>query len=130
MQFQCFETIGSFGNHTTDQTGSIYTCQYTAPDGGKNVGWAVGFVVTQSGGASSPTTDCALQHSIDKTNWIDVEVSTQLTADGTAKEITAIAALGPYFRVITKLGGGTKPTATAKVVLACTGPFKLTAVAA
>lgn len=125
MQLQSYETVGNFAAHTTDQTGSTYVLQYDAPQGGKNIGWAVGFVVTQSGGVTSPTTDCALQHSIDKTTWIDVEVSTQLTADGTAKEITAIALLGPYIRVITKLGGGTKPTATAKVVLGCTNPFKL-----
>lgn len=128
MQLQCYATVASFSAHTADQTGTTYAVQYDGGANGKNIGWAVGFVVTQTGGATSPTTDCALQHSIDKATWIDVEASTQLTADGTAKEITAITALGPFIRVTTKLGGGTKPSATAKVVLMSTVQFKLTAV--
>ena len=126
-QYQCYQTILNATAHTTDQTGSVYAAQYDAL-AGNNVDWAVGFVVTQDGGATSPTTDCTLQHSIDQATWIDVEGSTQLTANGTAKEITAITTLGPFFRVVTKLGGGTKPTVTAKVVLMATCPFNLVSV--
>ena len=126
-QYQCYSTILAAAAHTTDQTGTTYVVQYD-PSVGKNQGWAVGFVVTQTGGATSPTTDCALQHSIDKTNWLDVEVSTQLTANGTSKEITAITALGPFIRAITKIAGGTPPSATATVVLMATCPFNLVAV--
>lgn len=74
--------------------------------------------LTQSGGASSPTSKVTVQTSPDKTTWIDVVSSTQLTADGTVDEIKdPTLPLLRYIRAKTVLGGGTAPTHSAVVFL-------------
>ncbi len=88
-------------------------------------GWRVFFDATQSGGATSPTTDVVLETSHDGTNWVQAVKATQLTQDGEIHEFATVIALGPYVRAITAVGGGTAPTHTATVKLASNGPFRL-----
>ena len=80
---------------------------------------------TQSGGVTSPTTDVNVETSWDGTSWFKVANSTQLTADGTTHEWKEIAALGPWVRATTTLGGATKPSHLVVVKLVSTAPFKL-----
>ena len=115
----------------TAQTGSTYSV--VPADGDGQADSAQGFraflFATQSGGATSPTTDVKVETSPDGTNWIEVASITQLTADGSKGELDAITALGPNVRARTLLAGGTAPNHTAKVVLASNGPFRLLKVA-
>lgn len=83
------------------------------------------FDATLAGGATSPTVDVRLQTSHDKVSWISAVSMTQLTAAIPRHEFVAVAALGPYVRAVTELGGGTLPNHTAKVVLASNGGFSL-----
>ena len=110
-----------------DQTGTTYVL---LPDGGDSVPdhsqeYRVWFLITQIGGASSPTTDCILETSPDGDTWVTVASATQLTADGSIGEWKEIAALGSQIRVRTVLGGGTPPEHTATVILASTGGMRL-----
>lgn len=89
--------------------------------------YRIWIVVTQTGGASSPTTDCTVQTSPDGTNFALVTSSTQVTTATTQTEFKEVEALGAYVRAKTTLGGGTKPNHTAKVIVACTHPFTLQA---
>lgn len=113
------------------QTGSTYAV--LPQDGDKlndaQQGWHAFFDLTQSGGATSPTTDAILETSHDGTNWVEVVKATQLTQDGEGHEFKAISALGPYVRAVTAVGGATAPNHTATVKLASNGPFRLKAVA-
>jgi hypothetical protein len=113
------------------QTGSSYAV--LPADGDGQADSAQGFraliSATQSGGATSPTTDVKVETSADGTNWVEVAGSTQLTADGSTYEFKALEALGPLVRARTALGGGTLPSHTAKVVLVSNGPFRLKKVA-
>ena len=111
----------------TDQTGAS---KVVLPSDGDKVTdqaqtYRVFFDVTQSGGVTAPTTDVKLQTSHDKTNWVAVASSTQLTADGEVHEFADVSALGPYVRAVTELGGATKPNHTAIVVLASDAPFRV-----
>jgi hypothetical protein len=83
------------------------------------------FSVTQTGGVTSPTTDVNLETSWDGSSWIKVIGSTQLTADGTTHEWKEAAAIGPWVRATTSLGGATKPSHLVTVKLASSAPFKL-----
>ena len=109
------------------QTGSSYAV--LPLDGDRQTdaqqGWRVFFDATQSGGATSPTTDVTLETSHDGTEWVKVVGATQLVADGEIHEFAAVNALGPYVRAVTAVGGGTAPTHTATVKLASNGPFRL-----
>ena len=80
---------------------------------------------TQSGGASSPTTDVFIQTSGNGTNWINVANMTRLTATGEQHEFVSIGHLGPYIRVISVLAGGTLPNHTVTVKLASDRSFRL-----
>jgi hypothetical protein len=114
-----------------DRTGPVYRIlppsDDTVNDGDQ--GFQVYFGLTQSGGATSPTTRAKLQTSLDKTNWIDVVVSTQLSADGAKFE--TLDSSGPavplltFVRAVTVLGGGTKPAHTVDVRLLSTAPYRL-----
>ena len=113
------------------QTGTHYAVLPLDGDklGDAQQGWYAFFDVTQSGGATGPSTDAILETSHDGQNWIEVVKATQLMADSETHEFTAIAALGPYVRAVTAVGGTTPPTHTAIVKLASNGPFRLRAVA-
>ena len=107
------------------QTGKTYA---VLPSDGDSVGdhqqsWRAFIDLTQSGGDTSPTTDCALQTSHDGQSWITVASATQLTEDGEGHEIKDLSVLGPYVRAVTTLGGGGAPSHTVTVKLASTGPF-------
>ena len=85
------------------------------------------FDVQQIGGASSPTTDVNVETSHDGTAWTKLVGATQVTTETTMHEWKELAAIGPFLRVTTSLGGGTKPTHKVTVKLASTAPFKLRA---
>ena len=89
--------------------------------------WYAFIVATQSGGATSPTTDVIVETSFDAgTSWATVATGTQLTGDGNKTELVELTALGSYLRVSKKLGGGTKPSSSAVVRLASNGMYQLT----
>lgn len=117
----------------TDQAQTGTTYAVLPQDGDKlndaQQGWYAFFDLTQSGGATSPTTDAVLETSHDGTNWVPAVSATQLSQDGEGHEFKAITALGPYVRAITAVGGATAPNHTATVKLASNGPFRLKAVA-
>jgi len=83
------------------------------------------FDVQQIGGSSSPTTDVNLETSHDGAAWFKIANATQVTTETTTHEWKDAPYLGPYLRVTTSLGGGTKPTHKVTVIIASTGPFKL-----
>jgi hypothetical protein len=85
------------------------------------------FDVQQIGGASSPTTDVSVESSHDGSAWFKLVGSTQVTTETTMHEWKELAAIGPFLRVTTSLGGGTKPTHKVTVKIASTAPFKLRA---
>lgn len=91
----------------------------------KDQAFRVFFDLTQEGGADSPTTDAYLETSHDGTSWVQAAKATQLTTNAAGHEFAEVAALGPWVRARTALGGGTPPNHTAKVVLASTAPFRL-----
>jgi len=109
------------------QTGSSYAVLPVDGDRMTDAqqGWRVFFDATQSGGATSPTTDVLLETSHDGTNWVEITRATQLTADGETHNFAVVSALGPYVRASTLVAGGTAPTHTATVKLASNGPFRL-----
>ena len=111
------------------QTGTAYTVLPEEADGisDANQSFKAFFDVTQSGGATSPTTDVHLQTSHDGTNWVNVVSATQLTADGAVHEFKDVSAIGPFVRAVSALGGGTAPNHTVTVKLASNGPFRLLA---
>ncbi len=80
---------------------------------------------SQSGGASSPTTDVFIQTSGNGTNWINVGNMTRITATGEQHEFVAVGHLGPFVRVISVLAGGTLPNHTVTVKLASDRSFRL-----
>ena len=88
--------------------------------------WLVFVNATQSGGATSPTTDVIVETSFDDGgSWVEVAKATQLTGDGGAPELIELTALGPRIRASKVLGGGTKPNSSAVVRLASNGMFKV-----
>ena len=113
----------------TEQTGSTYAVLPADGDGVADYSqsFRVFLSASQTGGATSPTTSVKVETSTDGTNWVEAALSTQLTADGGVSEMKAITALGPLVRARTILGGGTKPSHTAKVVLVSNGAFRIKA---
>ena len=113
----------------TAKTGSSFVIIADESDGVNDTqqSFKAFFDVTQSGGATSPTTDVHLQTSHDGTNWVNVVSATQLTADGAVHEFKDVSAIGPFVRAVSSLGGGTAPNHTVTVKLASNGPFRLLA---
>lgn len=113
---------------STDQTGNTYRVETNAEDGVQDheQDFQVYFYGSQSGGASSPTSQMVLQTSPDNERWYDVTESTELTADGEKAETKDVngAPLLRYVRVKTALGGGTKPSHTCEVRLVSNGSFR------
>lgn len=109
------------------QSGNTYLLLPVSGDGVPTTAQSlrVFFDATLAGGATSPTVDVRLQTSHDKVSWINAVSMTQLTAAIPRHEFVAVAALGPYVRAISELGGGTLPNHTVKVVLASNGGFTL-----
>ena len=83
------------------------------------------FDVQQIGGGSSPTTDVNLETSHDGAAWFKIANATQVTTETTTHEWKDAPYLGPFLRVTTSLGGGTKPTHKVTVKIVSTAPFKL-----
>ncbi|MFH1466429.1 MAG: hypothetical protein ABIO70_18745 [Pseudomonadota bacterium] len=83
------------------------------------------FDLSQEGGADTPTTDAVLETSHDGTAWVQAAKATQLTTNADGHELVEAAALGPWVRARTTLGGGTPPDHKATVVLASSAPFRL-----
>lgn len=83
------------------------------------------FDASQTGGATSPTTDVYVQTSHDGINWINVGNMTQLTTTAERHEFISIGNLGPYVRAMSVLAGGTLPSHAATVRLASDRPFRL-----
>lgn len=110
-----------------DQTGDTYAVlpNEELGEAAEPPSYRVWFILTQSGGASSPTTDCVLQGSPDGTNFATLKSATQVTTSTTSVEWKELEGLSAYVRVKSTLGGGTKPNHALKVVLASTRPFKL-----
>lgn len=128
MHYRFQKTLLSVTTATDeDQDGDTYAIipQEQDKDASELPRYRAWIVLTQTGGASSPTTDCTLQTSPDGTNFATVTSATQVTSSTTQTEFKELEALGAYIRAKTTLGGSTKPTHTAKVVVACTHPFTL-----
>jgi hypothetical protein len=91
--------------------------------------YGVAVKVLASGGASSPTCQAVIEGSVDGTTWTTLLSGTAFPADGAAHaEIldTTNAALLPYLRAKTVLGGGTAPTShTVTVEVISNAPFTL-----
>lgn len=121
------EILLDSGEVTDSVTGSVYNIVPQDQDQTADHEMSVGVYLhtTQSGGATSPTTDLVVESSGDGTLWVPVASATQLAADGAKNELDEVALIGPFIRVRLVLGGGTKPTATGKAMLACAGLFSL-----
>ena len=116
-----------------EETGPTYRIDTNAEDGVKDheQTFQVYFYNSQSGGASSPTSQLVLQTSPDNERWYDLVESTELSADGEKIESKDVngAPLLRFVRVRTALGGGTKPHHTAEVRLLSNGSFRCKTVA-
>jgi len=87
--------------------------------------WYAFIVASQSDGVDSPTTDVAVETSFDEGNsWAKV-AGFQLTGDGSKTQLVELDALGPLVRAYKKLGGGTKPNSSARVLLASNGMYRI-----
>jgi len=113
----------------TDQTGTTYRIETNSEDGIPDTeqDFQFYFYGSQSGGASSPTSQIKIQTSPDNENWADLVESTQLTADGDLAETKSHATLPllKFVRAVTVLGGGTNPNHTCEVRILSNGPFRL-----
>ena len=111
-----------------DQVGDTYRVETSSEDGvhDHDQDYQFYFKATQSGGASSPTSQIKVQTSPDGENWVDLVESTELTAEGTKVETksTTTLPLLKFVRAITSLGGGTKPHLACEVRLVSTAPFR------
>ena len=112
----------------TDQTGTTYRIETNNEDGIPDTeqDFQFYFYGSQSGGASSPTSQLKIQTSPDNENWADLVESTQLTADGDLAETKSHATLPllKFVRAVTVLGGGTKPNHTCEVRIVSNGSFR------
>ena len=112
----------------TDQTGTTYRIETNSEDGIPDTeqDFQFYFYGSQSGGASSPTSQLKIQTSPDNENWADLVESTQLTADGDLAETKSHATLPllKFVRAVTVLGGGTKPNHTCEVRIVSNGSFR------
>jgi hypothetical protein len=125
-----FKLLSITGNAVnTDQNGTAYRIEPSTTDSthDPDQSFLLALIFSQAGGATSPTTKIKLQTSMDKINWVDVLESTQLTADGSKAENKDANPTGTpllkWVRVITVLGGATKPNHTAEVWLTSDAPF-------
>ena len=112
----------------TDQTGDTKEILPAHGDSANDTaqGFQVHFLLGQTGGATSPTSILKLQTSVNGTNWVDVVSSTQLTTDGVLTETKDISSpLLKYVRVVSELGGGTKPSHSGSASLVSNAGFKL-----
>ena len=113
----------------TDQTGSTYRVETSSEDGIPDTEQDFQFYLygSQSGGASSPTSQITVQTSPDNVHWADLIESTELTADGDLAELRTHATLPVlrFVRAVTTLGGGTNPNHTCEVRLVSNGTFRL-----
>ena len=112
----------------TDQTGTTYRIETNSEDGIPDTeqDFQFYFYGSQSGGASSPTSQLKIQTSPDNENWADLVESTQLTADGDLAETKSHATLPllKFVRAVTVLGGGTNPNHTCEVRIVSNGSFR------
>ena len=112
----------------TDQTGTTYRIETNSEDGIPDTeqDFQFYFYGSQSGGASSPTSQIKIQTSPDNENWADLVESTQLTADGDLAETKSHATLPllKFVRAVTVLGGGTNPNHTCEVRIVSNGSFR------
>ncbi len=112
----------------TDQTGTTYRIETNSEDGIPDTeqDFQFYFYCSQSGGASSPTSQLKIQTSPDNENWADLVESTQLTADGDLAETKSHATLPllKFVRAVTVLGGGTNPNHTCEVRIVSNGSFR------
>ena len=112
----------------TDTTGDAYRIETSSEDGiyDHDQDYQFYFNATQSGGASSPTSQVKIQTSPDGESWMDTVESTELTADGSKVETksTTTLPLMKYVRAVTTLGGGTKPHHAVEVRILSTAPFR------
>jgi hypothetical protein len=125
-----FKLLSVTGNAVnTDQNGTPYRIEPSANDltSDTEQSFMIALILSQTGGANSPTSKIKLQTSMDKLNWVDVLESTQLTADGSKAENKDASPAGTpllkWVRVVTVLGGTTKPNHTAEVWLTSDAPF-------
>ena len=124
-------TLLTVGPTNQDVSGNIYEIVPASEDSTQDGdhGFQVYFSLNQSGGATSPTVQAKLQTSLDKTNWIDVVMSTVLNQDGpkveTKDATSAAVPLLTFVRAVTVLAGGTKPNHTADVALIASAPFRV-----
>ena len=113
----------------TDQTGNTYRVETSTEDGIPDTEqeFQVYFYGSQSGGATSPTSQVKVQTSPDGAQWADLVESTELTADGDLAEVKTHATLPMlrYLRAVTTLGGGTNPDHTCEVRVVSNGTFRL-----
>ena len=97
---------------------------------GQNQEFRAFFVVTTTGGASTPTADLIVQTSNDNVNWLTWVAATQVTTATTLVELKGATSLdcGRYVRAKLSLGGGTAFTTAAKLQILSNGRFTATAV--
>ena len=112
----------------TETTGSTYRIEANNEDGVKDheQDYQVYFSATQSGGASSPTSQIVVQTSPDNSTWYDLAESTELSTAGSKAETKDVsgAPILKYIRAVTVLGGGTNPNHTCEVRLVSNGAFR------
>ncbi len=115
----------SADNVITEQTGEVFRVRTSENDevSTDNQDFKVFFHTEQLGGLTNPTVQAHLQTSWDKVNWATVASSTQLTADGGNDEVKPSQTVGPYVRVVTQLGGDTKPAHKVEAILLSNGRF-------
>jgi hypothetical protein len=129
--FRHSSVLLAFASIAAGQNGASYYVRGNQSDDVRDngQGFAVAFELSQSGGATSPTTDAKLQTSLDGTVWEDVVVATQLTSSVTTLEIVQVAVpIYRLIRAITTVGGGTPPSHAGNLYLISNGNFSLTAV--
>jgi|GEM_PF-6376881 len=83
-------------------------------------GFAAVFELEATGG-TSPTLDAVVETSWDGTTWHTVAEMTQLSGEGTQKEIVTIATIGPRVRTVVTPGGSANPEVTGTVRLVSSG---------
>ena len=111
----------------TNQTSDIFLVRTTEQDEipGDRQGFKVFFHTEQLGGVTSPTVQAHLETSWDGVQWTRVASSTQLSADDARDEIVPISTLGSHVRVVTMLGGATKPAHKVTARLVSHGRFQV-----
>lgn len=90
--------------------------------------FGVVFILSPTGGASSPVVNAKVQTSIDGANWIDWADATEVAAGSVGVEYVDNddMPLLKYVRSIVTPSGGTAPDVTATIALVSNGRFKFT----